>query len=180
MIKQVFMICILAVLVGLGARVIQDHPVPFWGFPEPMKMIEPKGAIAAAKVMSLDEAFAPADQPYAIDYSTTMGLYSKRKRENIHFIDSRDPDLYAAGHIPGAVNIPYEELADYIDKLNAIPQDQIVVFYCDGGDCHISHDLAEYALSSGWRRICIYVGGWEEWCLESDFIAKGTEETSGE
>lgn len=174
------MIFVLAVLLSLGARVFQENPVSFWGFPEPIKLIEPKGAIAAPTRISPNEAFAPADQPYAIDYTTTMGLYSKRKRENIHFIDSRDPELYAEGHIPGALNIPFEELADHIAKLNAIPKDQIIVFYCDGGDCHISHDLAEYALSNGWRRICVYVGGWEEWCLESDFVAKGDEARDGE
>jgi rhodanese-related sulfurtransferase len=174
MIKHVLIIGFLAVLLGLGARVVQEQPVPFWGHPEPIKLIEPKGAIASSSsLVSPDEAFTPADQPYAIDYPAAMGLYSKRKRDNIHFVDSREPELYVAGHIPGALNVPYEELADYLDTLNTIPKNELIVFYCDGGDCHLSHDIAEIALSQGWRRVCVYVGGWEEWCLESDFVAKG-------
>lgn len=150
---------------------MQENPVPFWGFPEPIKLLPTPPDAKAIERVSPDEAFKPADFPYEVDYGAAMGLYSKRKRESIHFIDAREPDLFAAGHIPGAVNIPYEFLGEHIKKLDAIPKNELIVIYCDGGDCHLSHDLAEMALSQGYRRLCVFVEGWEVWSAESDFIA---------
>jgi rhodanese-related sulfurtransferase len=45
-------------------------------------------------------------------------------------IDVRQPEEYAAGHIPGAVNIPLRELAANVDK---IPTDTQVFVYCASG-----------------------------------------------
>jgi 3-mercaptopyruvate sulfurtransferase SseA len=177
MYKQIFTLIALTILLGLGTRVIQDSPVPFWGFPQPIKLIQPKGAIAETTALSSsNEAFVPADKPYAVDYMTVMGLFSKQKRDSIHFVDARDPALYAAGHIPGSVNIPFELLGEYLTKLNEIPKNQLIVFYCDGGDCRLSHDLAEYALTQGWNRLSVFEGGWAEWSKESDLVATGKDE----
>lgn len=45
-------------------------------------------------------------------------------------IDVRDPTAYAAGHIPGAVNMPFRTLGG---SLAMIPKDQTVVLYCTTG-----------------------------------------------
>lgn len=48
------------------------------------------------------------------------------------FIDARSPAEFAAAHIPGAVNIPYDQIADYAA---ALPESvaQPVVAYCRSG-----------------------------------------------
>ncbi len=46
-------------------------------------------------------------------------------------IDVRTPQEFASGHIPGAVNIAVEELAQ---RLNEVPQDKPVVLYCRSGN----------------------------------------------
>jgi rhodanese-related sulfurtransferase len=167
---QVLTVVALSVLLGLGARVVQKQPVPFWGFPKPVELIQPKAAFAGAESISPDSAFAPSDKPYEVDISMAMGLYMKRKKSNIHFIDAREPELYAEGHIPGAQNIPFERIATYGDSLKTLPKSDLFVLYCDGGDCHQSHDLAEYMLANGWQRITVYTGGWAEWSKETDFV----------
>ena len=160
----------LAVLLGVGARVVQKQSVPFWGFPKPIELIQPKKAFAGAESVSPDSAFAPADKPYEVNLSLVMGLYMKRKKSSIHFIDSREPKLYQEGHIPGAMNIPFEQVSKYVDSLKTLPKHDLVILYCDGGDCHLSHDLAEYMLAEGWNRLAVYTGGWEEWSKETDFV----------
>lgn len=45
-------------------------------------------------------------------------------------VDVREPNEYAEGHIPGAVNIPIRQLAKNLDKL---PKDKPVVVYCRTG-----------------------------------------------
>ncbi|QYJ73979.1 rhodanese-like domain-containing protein [Shewanella sp. FJAT-52076] len=47
-------------------------------------------------------------------------------------VDVRTPEEYAAGHIEGAINIPYEEVAAEFAK-RAIDKDTSVVLYCRSG-----------------------------------------------
>jgi len=168
--RQLLVMVGLAVLLGFGARVVQKHPVPFWGFPKPIELVQPKAAFAGADAVSADSAFAPSDKPYDVDLSAAMGLFMKRKKAAVHFIDARAHELYVTGHVPSAVSVPFEKLADCLDDLHAIPQSELCVLYCEGEGCHLAHDLSEYMLSQGWKRIAIYTGGWDEWMEETDFV----------
>ena len=40
-------------------------------------------------------------------------------KPNVIIIDLRDKSEFDIGHIPGAVNIPYEELEDHINNLQS-------------------------------------------------------------
>lgn len=170
--RQFLVMLVAAVLLGVGARVVQKTTVPFWGFPKPIELIQPKMGFAAVNTASPDSAFVPAEQAYLVDFSTTMGLYSKRTKYNVHFIDARDVPLYNAGHIPGAVNIPFEKVAQYTEAFNSMPAGDLYLLYCDGGDCHLSKDLAEYMQGKGYKRLAVYEGGWNEWSKETEFIEK--------
>lgn len=55
-------------------------------------------------------------------------LEEARKTEGAVIIDVRDPDEYAQGHIPGAINIPADNLEEI---LNTVPDKNAHVFtYC--------------------------------------------------
>jgi len=45
-----------------------------------------------------------------------------------HIIDVRTAEEYAAGHVPGAVHVPIDELEAHLD---ALPRDRTVVPYCN-------------------------------------------------
>ena len=47
-------------------------------------------------------------------------------------IDVRTEDEYTLGHIKGAINIPYNQLITYQDKITAY-KDQQVILYCRSG-----------------------------------------------
>ena len=67
------------------------------------------------------------------DYYTIMkidALKEKIETENPLLIDVRKPAEYASGHIPNAINIPLQTLAENLDK---IPKDRPVVLYCTSG-----------------------------------------------
>lgn len=175
--RQLIVLVSVSVLLGLGARVVQKQTVPFWGFPEPVATIAIPPDVMAVESVSPDSAFAPSDQPYKIELPTVMGLYMKRKKNNVHFVDARETKLYGEGHIPGAVNIPFEHVAE--QESIAIPKEDLVVIYCDGGDCHLSHDLAAYMIEGGWKRIAVYEGGWAEWSEETDFVSSEEKPEAG-
>jgi Rhodanese-related sulfurtransferase len=67
------------------------------------------------------------------DYYTitnTEALKSIVKTDNPLLIDVRQPAEYASGHIPNAINIPLQTLAENLDQ---IPKDRPVVLYCTSG-----------------------------------------------
>ena len=63
-------------------------------------------------------------------------------------LDVRPGSEYAAGHLPGAVNIPLEHLAD---RLAELPRDLEVVAYCRGQYCVLAHDAVRLLTGAGLR-----------------------------
>ncbi len=45
-------------------------------------------------------------------------------------LDVRTPEEYASGHVPGAVNIPYDQVGS---RLAELPRDKDIVVYCRSG-----------------------------------------------
>ena len=75
-------------------------------------------------------------------------------------LDVRSPAEYAEGHLPGAINIPYDELAGRLDELGAERNAEIVV-YCRSGR---RASLAESVLvESGFSNVLDLNGHWLGW-----------------
>ena len=53
------------------------------------------------------------------------GLAECRRTENALLVDVREPEEYAAGHIPGAVNVPLSRIARA-----DLPGDRPLFLYC--------------------------------------------------
>jgi len=61
-------------------------------------------------------------------------------------IDVRPEEEYAAGHLPGAINIPPSELEN---RLKTLDTQQEVVAYCRGPHCVFSFDAVEQLRKNG-------------------------------
>lgn len=75
-------------------------------------------------------------------------------------VDLRTPDAYAQEHILGAVNIPFEDLEEYIGRLSL---EHMIIFY--GNDEVQSEDAVQLMLSEGYREgyvVSLY-GGLSAW-----------------
>lgn len=70
-----------------------------------------------------------APDPYA-SYEKLAALVSGADRTPFLLLDVRRADEYAAGHVPGAVNLPYDEIA--AGKPD-VPKDRLVIVYCHSG-----------------------------------------------
>ncbi len=83
------------------------------------------------------------------------------------FIDSRTKEAFQAGHILGAVSIPFEERKEE-DALNLLsfPPEGTLVVYCDGSECNSSLELAKLFHKKGFKDIRVFFGGWVEWVRE--------------
>lgn len=97
----------------------------------------------------------------------TLTLAQVKQRLNdprFFFIDARNAEEYAKGHIGNSINIfPYEQEVKYMEKIMTLPRDKIFVIYCTGGTCDLSHKVADDMLGAGFKNIFIFTGGWDEW-----------------
>jgi rhodanese-related sulfurtransferase len=85
-------------------------------------------------------------------------------RPGVTFIDARYPQHYAAGHLPGAVNLPIiANLALRREVIATIPQGNTIVVYCQSARCRWSHAIATDLAVRGFKNVAVYPGGWEEW-----------------
>ena len=74
-------------------------------------------------------------------------------------IDVRPPEEYAAGHVPGAVNIPLSELEE---KLAELGDAQEVVAYCRGPHCVLAFDAVARLRKKGLKARRLE-DGYPEW-----------------
>ena len=82
-------------------------------------------------------------------------------------LDVRPEVEYRAGHVPGALCIPIEQLAARLDEL---PVDIEVVAYCRGAYCVFAHDAVRLLRANG-RRAVRLEDGMVEWRLAAYPVA---------
>lgn len=107
---------------------------------------------------------APAPQPHPAIAELPVGDARSLIQAGATVLDARRPEDFALGHLPGAVNLPVEEFdncfAEVEPRLN--PRVPLLV-YCGGGDCTLSHELADVLRQMGYARVEVLQGGLEAW-----------------
>jgi rhodanese-related sulfurtransferase len=73
-------------------------------------------------------------------------LLDRARRGLVTVLDVRPPEEFAAGHVPGAINIPVHELEKRIKEL---PRRREVVAYCRGPYCLMSYDAVSLLRKRG-------------------------------
>jgi rhodanese-related sulfurtransferase len=108
----------------------------------------PAQAAAAQAPARINAKITPAD------YQAQFGAGAEHL-----LLDVRTPEEFAGGHIPGAVNISVEQLAQ---RLNEVPQDKPVVLYCRSGNR--SNQAAQILDRAGYPQIYDLggIGAWAQ------------------
>ena len=75
-------------------------------------------------------------------------------------IDVRSPELFAHGHIPGALNIPHAKII--AARMAAFPAGTLFVVYCSGPHCN-GADRAAIRLAKLGRPVKKMIGGITGW-----------------
>ena len=109
---------------------------------------------------------------------TTIGeleLLEMLQDPAVRVIDSRTPDWFRGGTIPGAVSIPWNEVVDRLDELGCeadfdgwdCAQAARVALFCNGMWCGQSPTAIRAMIAAGYPadRIFYYRGGMQAWRL---------------
>lgn len=89
-------------------------------------------------------------------------------------VDAREPGEFADGHIPGAINLPYDQVITDPERIEALdPEGKAIIIYCGGGTCEVSMNLAFRMVEQGKKKVLVFMGGWPEWQAAGYPVAKG-------
>lgn len=93
----------------------------------------------------------------------------EKKDSNVVILDVRTPEEFAAGHVPGAKNIPHDQLPNRLAEL-AGAKDKDIVVYCRSGR---RSEMAINTLSSqGFERLLHLDGDMIKWEQEQRPLEK--------
>jgi thiosulfate/3-mercaptopyruvate sulfurtransferase len=130
--------------------------------------------------------FTPVVQPLL--RATAQDVLAALNKQDVQLVDARDNGQYSGavvrgegrrGHIPGAINIPREEIIDLATgtfrsnedlmqmfSATGMSPDQHVIAYCNGG---VAATTVLFSLAMlGYPRLTNYDGSWNEWGKRTD------------
>lgn len=90
------------------------------------------------------------------------------KEADFVLLDVRGPELFAKGHVPGAINLPHGKIIR--SKLKDWPEDTLFVTYCAGPHCNGAARGAVRLAELG-RPVKIMAGGVTGWLDEGFELA---------
>ncbi len=94
---------------------------------------------------------------------TTDQMKQILKTGNALIIDARNSEPYIKGHIPTAINIPFLDVFNYVETLQSVPRDTLIIIYCEGVHCELSKNLSQFLKGMNFTRIFLYHDGIEVW-----------------
>ncbi|MFF8599905.1 rhodanese-like domain-containing protein [Streptomyces sp. NPDC015232] len=98
-----------------------------------------------------------------------LDVFAAEPAQGAFAIDVREPDEYAAGHVPGARTAPLAELGAHLATL---PADRPVYVVCASGNR--SARAAEHLENAGFDAISV-AGGTSGWARTGRPVARGTD-----
>lgn len=95
---------------------------------------------------------------------------TRHEQKDFVLLDVRTPALYAAGHVPGAINMPTRQIME--QRLAEYPADTLFVVYCAGPHCNGANKAALKLARLG-RPVKEMIGGLTGWIDEGLGLERG-------
>ena len=157
LIAQVLFFVIAASLLGIARNAVAPNGVDWVGDWSQRDSV----VAAVAEDPTALPPSAQADDPPMLTLPEAAALQGQ---PDVVFIDAREPEEFQAGHIPGAVNLPFDYFDEYYPIVEQeVPKDKHIVTYCSGAECELSLFLAREMRRMGYTNISIFFGGWGMW-----------------
>lgn len=105
-------------------------------------------AVAHQQLAEVDRALdAYRERRHDFPTISAAELAIRLRQNDIVLLDVRPAVEYQAGHIPGAISIPYDELQA---RLAELPAGKTIVTYCRGPYCAYADDALDVLVRHGW------------------------------
>lgn len=116
--------------------------------------------LATAQLADLDRAVADLlSHREPLEPICRDDMFARLRAGDVIVLDVRPEAEYRAGHIPGALSVPVDELDAHIAEL---PHDREIIAYCRGPWCVYAHDAVSRLRGRGLDARCLE-DGFPEW-----------------
>lgn len=121
--------------------------------------------VAGLLVGCSQESARPANDSTGYRQATAQEAKELMDSEEGYIIlDVRTDEEYAGGHIPGAILIPHDDIADQAEEI-LTDKDQLILVYCRSGNR--SRQAAEALAELGYTNVVDF-GGINDWPYETE------------
>jgi len=168
-------IIVVAAGIGLAQNAMRSRPIKLIQTIEPVSTASHDSpAVDSTDTAKSDDSGEQSAPQGSVSAEQTLALLQGGA---VVILDARAPSAYADGHIPGAINIPYDKLPDYLDVLetSAAPNEKVIC-YCWSPTCDFSDQLATELKLMGYENVLVFTGGWDHWTAAGYDTEKGTGE----
>lgn len=124
--------------------------------------LKPAGTWVQVSALLLAFIFSVCSATFAAGHMRIDGPELRNMMESgqkLVIVDVREPELFKDGHVPGAINIPYDGAKQRILK-ELSPKDTIV-FICHGGP--MGDELGAMLTANGYKKVYNVMGGMWKW-----------------
>jgi len=160
MVKNIFIIILISVFLAAVYNYVSPDSITW--FPEPEKFASDSLLDGGSK--ELDTKAKEGEFP-SVNYKQVI---DRLENPDFVFIDARPSHEYEEDRIPGAINLDPMGDEDLLMQtlFESVPQGKKYIIYCHGGNCDLSHMVAERMKNFGFENLFIFTGGWEVWTKE--------------
>lgn len=138
------LLVLLASACAAGFNAVRPNGLPWRG--DPVNDVVEKARAAGVKTIDADEARR------IIDAGEHLVL------------DARPASKYHEGHLPGALSLPAESVAEsYGDVAALVAPDVPILVYCTGALCDESLQVAEFLRQQGCENVTLFLDGFDAW-----------------
>lgn len=118
------------------------------------------GLILRMPVLALLLAMSNASFAQAADISQTEMMQRIEAGHEQLILDVRSPEEYAEGHVPGAINIPHDQLSSRVAEIGSHKNKDVVLYCRSGKRAAMAADILH---SAGFSKLLHLEGDMYDW-----------------
>ncbi|MGM7680956.1 rhodanese-like domain-containing protein [Cytobacillus sp. Hm23] len=80
------------------------------------------------------------------------------EKDDVILVDLREVELYQNNHIPGSINIPFNDIRNRYTELDANKE---IIFICHSG--RMGADSSQFLIDKGYKQVGNLNGGMNQW-----------------
>jgi len=165
MVQEALLLLALAVLAAVISVLVQGDSLTNRFDRRPIYYTEDFSSSLPLPTIAIDStadasAAAVAQQLPMISVEQLQTLLEKQQ---VTLLDARLPQEYNSGHLPGAINMPFEDWDARQQLADELPKDKWLIAYCGGPACDLAELLAWELIRQGFNQVALFPQGAEGW-----------------
>ncbi len=130
----------------------------------------PSSAVPAVAAKAVVPTVPATAQPAVMKPMSQEELLEHQSKHagQLYVLDVRSPEEFREGHVPGAINVPYDQIAARIAE---VPKDKDVVLYCRSG--RRAGIAADVLAANGYTRLSHLEGDMQAWIAQGRPVVEG-------